>query len=83
MSRKDDIRKLAAEMADHLPPVRSEADLRELIKELHKFRLSILTELQARGVKEIFIASVDSLSGFPEAINIVYPLTMVHHASCI
>ncbi len=42
-----------------------------------KFWLSILTELQTRGVKEIFIASVDGLSGFPEAINTVYPSTKV------
>ena len=38
-----------------------------------KFWLGILTELQNRGVKEIFIASVDGLSGFSEAINTVYP----------
>jgi transposase-like protein len=42
-----------------------------------KFWLSILTELQTRGVKEIFIASVDGLKGFPEAINTVYPDTKV------
>ena len=38
-----------------------------------KFWLSILTELQTRGVEEIFIACVDGLSGFPEAIQTVYP----------
>jgi len=38
-----------------------------------KFWLSVLTELQQRGVKEIFVASVDGLSGFPEAINTVFP----------
>lgn len=42
-----------------------------------KFWLSILTELQTRGVQEIFIACVDGLSGFPEAINTVYPQTKV------
>jgi transposase-like protein len=42
-----------------------------------KFWLSVLTELQNRGVKEIFIAWVDGLSGFPEAINPVYPQTKV------
>lgn len=42
-----------------------------------KFWLSVLTELQTRGVKEIFIACVDGLSGFPEAINTVYPQTKV------
>ena len=38
-----------------------------------KFWLSVLTELQNRGVKDIFIACVDGLSGFPEAINAVFP----------
>ncbi len=39
--------------------------------------MSVLTELQTRGIKEIFIACVDGLSGFPEAINSVYPDTKV------
>jgi len=42
-----------------------------------KFWLSVLTELQNRGLKDIFIACVDGLSGFPEAINTVYPKTKV------
>lgn len=42
-----------------------------------KFWLSVLTELQSRGLKDIFIAAVDGLSGFPEAINTVYPDTRV------
>jgi putative transposase len=42
-----------------------------------KFWLSVLTELQTRGVKDIFIACVDGLTGFPEAINTVYPKTNV------
>ena len=42
-----------------------------------KFWLSVLTELQNRGVKDIFIASVDGLSGFPEAINTVFPKTKI------
>jgi putative transposase len=42
-----------------------------------KFWLSILTELKNRGVQDIFIACVDGLSGFPEAINTVYPNTKV------
>ena len=33
-----------------------------------KFWLAVLTELQNRGVKDIFIACVDGLTGFPEAI---------------
>lgn len=38
-----------------------------------KFWLSVLTELKNRGLKEIFIACVDGLKGFPDAIKIVYP----------
>lgn len=38
-----------------------------------KFWLAILTELQNRGVQDIFIACVDGLTGFPEAIEAVYP----------
>jgi len=42
-----------------------------------KFWLSVLTELQNRGVKDIFIACVDGLGGLPEAIETVYPHTRV------
>lgn len=42
-----------------------------------KFWLSIITELKARGVKDIFIACVDGLKGFPEAIETIYPQTQV------
>lgn len=42
-----------------------------------KFWLSVLTELQNRGVKDIYIAAVDGLTGFPEAINSVYPQTKI------
>ena len=42
-----------------------------------KFRLSVITELQNRGVKDIFIACVDGLKGFPEAIEAVFPQTEV------
>ncbi len=42
-----------------------------------KFWLSVLTELQNRGVQDIIIAAVDGLTGFPEAINTVYPKTQV------
>lgn len=42
-----------------------------------KFWLSVLTELQNRGVKDIFIACVDGLSGFAEAIETVFPKTRV------
>lgn len=48
-----------------------------------KFWLSILTELQNRGLTDVFITAVDGLSGFPEAIESVFPkakiqLCMVH-----
>ena len=42
-----------------------------------KFWLSVLTELQNRGVKDLFIACVDGLNGLPEAIETVYPQTRV------
>src|SRR5213075_811154 len=42
-----------------------------------KFWLQVLTELQNRGVKDIFIACVDGLKGFPEAIETVFPSTQV------
>lgn len=42
-----------------------------------KFWLQIVTELKSRGVKEIFIACVDGLKGFPEAIESVFPQTQV------
>jgi transposase-like protein len=42
-----------------------------------KFWLSVITELKNRGVKDIFIACVDGLKGFPEAIESVYPDTEV------
>ena len=42
-----------------------------------KFWLSVLTELQNRGVKDILIACVDGLKGFPEAIQTVYPQAKV------
>jgi len=42
-----------------------------------KFWLQVLTDLQNRGVKDILIASVDGLKGFPEAINAIFPQTEV------
>jgi len=38
-----------------------------------KFWLSVMTELKNRGVKEICIACIDGLTGFPEAIKTVFP----------
>ena len=37
--------------------------------------LGVLTELQNRGLKDILIACVDGLKGFPDAISAVYPQT--------
>lgn len=42
-----------------------------------KFWLNVLTELQNRGLRDILIACVDGLKGFPEAINTAYPQTQV------
>ena len=42
-----------------------------------KFWLSVLTELKNRGVRDILIAAVDGLKGFPEAIESVYPKTQI------
>ncbi|GAB2918166.1 IS256 family transposase [Rheinheimera gaetbuli] len=42
-----------------------------------KFWLSVMNELKNRGVEDIFIACVDGLKGFPDAIEAVYPKTQV------
>src|SRR5674476_1564890 len=42
-----------------------------------KFWLQVVTELQNRGVQDIFIACVDGLKGFPEAIETVFPHAQV------
>ena len=42
-----------------------------------KFWLGVLTELQSRGVKDILIACVDGLKGFPDAIQAVFPQTQI------
>ena len=41
------------------------------------FWLSVLTDLQNRGVQDILIACIDNLKGFAEAISSVYPQTTV------
>ena len=46
-----------------------------------KFWLSVLTDLQQRGLKDILIACIDNLGGFEEAIASIYPKTEVQ--SCI
>lgn len=42
-----------------------------------RFWLSVLTELKNRGLKELLIACVDGLTGFPEAVEAVYPRARV------
>jgi putative transposase len=46
-----------------------------------KFWLQVLNELKNRGVQDIFIACVDGLKGFPEAIETAFPQTQVQ--TCI
>jgi transposase-like protein len=41
------------------------------------FWLAVLTDLQNRGVEDLLIASVDGLTGFPEAIASIYPDTEI------
>lgn len=41
----------------------------------------VLTDLQNRGVKDILIACIDNLNGFPQAINTVFPQTEIQ--TCI
>jgi putative transposase len=42
-----------------------------------KFWLAVLTELKNRGIRDIFIACVDGLKGFPQAIESVFPETRI------
>ena len=42
-----------------------------------KFWLNVLTELRNRGVKDIYLACVDGLKGFPQAIESVFPHAQV------
>jgi len=41
------------------------------------FWLSVLTDLNNRGIQDILIASVDGLKGFPEAIKTIFPQTEI------
>lgn len=41
------------------------------------FWLSVVTDLQNRGVQDIFIAAIDGLTGFKEAIQAVFPRTAI------
>jgi putative transposase len=42
-----------------------------------KFWLGVLTELRNRGVKDVLIACIDGLKGFPQAIESVFPETRI------
>jgi putative transposase len=42
-----------------------------------KFWLQVLTDLKQRGVQDVLVCCVDGLSGFPEAIEAVYPQAWV------
>jgi putative transposase len=43
--------------------------------------MQVLTELKQRGIQDILICCVDGLKGFPEAIEAVFPKTVVQ--TCI
>jgi len=42
-----------------------------------KFWMQVLTDLKQRGVQDILICCVDGLKGFPEAIEAIFPKTVV------
>jgi putative transposase len=46
-----------------------------------KFWMRVLSELRTRGVEDILICACDGLKGFPQAIEAVFPLTLVQ--TCI
>src|SRR6266704_53764 len=46
-----------------------------------KFWMQVLSELKQRGVQDILVCCVDGLKGFPEAIEAIYPNTVVQ--TCI
>jgi transposase-like protein len=46
-----------------------------------KFWMQVLTELKQRGVRDVLICCVDGLKGFPEAIEVIFPETVVQ--TCI
>src|SRR3954463_2525420 len=46
-----------------------------------KFWMQVLTDLKTRGVRDILICCVDGLSGFPDAIEAIFPKTTVQ--TCI
>jgi putative transposase len=47
-----------------------------------KFWMQVLNELRHRGLRDILICCVDGLSGFPEAIEAMFPRLRCRRASC-
>jgi transposase-like protein len=47
------------------------------LQQCPNYWLSVLTDLQNRGIQDILIACVDGLKGFPEAIAAIFPQTEV------
>lgn len=41
------------------------------------FWLSVLTDLNNRGLEDILIACMDGLTGFPEAVSAIFPQTEI------
>ena len=41
------------------------------------FWLGVVTDLQSRGIKDIFIACMDNLKGFSEALKTIFPKTQI------
>jgi putative transposase len=53
-----------------------------------KFWIQVLQDLKTRGVRDILIACVDGLTGFPDAIEAIFPRTtvqtcIVHYADTV
>ncbi|NLM00888.1 MAG: IS256 family transposase [Treponema sp.] len=44
-----------------------------------KFWMSVLTDIKNRGFDDILIACMDGLTGFPDAVNAVFPHTHIQH----
>ena len=44
-----------------------------------KFWMSVLTDIKNRGTEDIFIACMDGLTGFPDAVKAVFPDTHIQH----
>jgi putative transposase len=42
-----------------------------------KFWMQVVTELKNQGIEQIYVACVDGLQGFPEAISSVFPNTVI------